>query len=157
MRYPNSQSRGSRTAMKTKEQSFFFFYSGRAAPAFLPASRAKSCLYRAFPTTTHAPSAWLALSHQGTAKPTPTVHNQAGPAHNYTYPNTRLPTINHYSGGLMGLGGWWGCFLQITQPRWLSGPQQHPQPHSFSHSKPMYSSASYPWHKIDRLHVLFCF
>lgn len=29
------------------------------------------------------------------------------------------------------LGGWWGCFLQITQPRWLSGPQQHPQPPFF--------------------------
>lgn len=28
------------------------FYSGRAAPAFLPACRAESCLYRAFPTTT---------------------------------------------------------------------------------------------------------
>lgn len=35
------------------------FYSGRAAPAFLPACRAGSCLYRAFPTatttTTHVP------------------------------------------------------------------------------------------------------
>lgn len=35
------------------------FYSGRAAPAFLPACRAESCLYRAFPTatatTTHVP------------------------------------------------------------------------------------------------------
>lgn len=93
---------GAERPWKQKNRAFFF-YSGRAAPAFLPASRAKSCLYRTFPTTTHAPSAWLALSHHGTAKPTATVHNQAGPAHSHTYPNTRLPTINHYSGGLMGL------------------------------------------------------
>lgn len=57
---PDSQtrSRENTTAMKTKGHSFFSFFfspvvhSGRAAPARLPASRAESCLYRAFPTTT---------------------------------------------------------------------------------------------------------
>lgn len=149
---PDSQthSRGNTTVMKTKGQSVFFsaFYSGRAVPALLPASRGESCLYRAFPavtaTTTHAPSAWLALSHQGTPKPTATVHHQARPAHRHTYPNTRLPTINHYSGGLRGL------LLQIT----LTAMTQQatttpPAPFFLWHAKTPYSSASYSWHKID--------
>lgn len=106
-RLPNPQQREHNSHENKRTVLFFsFFYSGRAAPALLPASRAESCLYRAFPTatatTTHAPSAWLALSHHGTPKPTATGHKQARPTHRHTYPNTRLPTINHYSGGLGG-------------------------------------------------------
>lgn len=63
-----THNRGNTTALKQRGWAFFFsffpplaprFYSGRAAPAFLPACRAGSCLYRAFPTatttTTHVP------------------------------------------------------------------------------------------------------
>lgn len=34
--------------------------------------------------------------------PPQTGHKRAQPIHRHTYPNTRLPTINHYSGGLGG-------------------------------------------------------
>lgn len=63
-----THNRGNTTTLKQKGWVFFLlffpplaplFYSGRAAPAFLPACRAESCLYRAFPTatatTTHVP------------------------------------------------------------------------------------------------------
>lgn len=34
--------------------------------------------------------------------PPQTGHKRVRPTHGHTYPNTRLPTINHYSGGLGG-------------------------------------------------------
>lgn len=105
-RLPNPQQREHNG--RENKGCFFFpvFDSGSTPPALLPASRAESCLYRAFPaataTITHAPSAWLALSHHSTPKPTATSHRQARSTHKHTYPNTRLPTINHYSGRLGG-------------------------------------------------------
>lgn len=151
MRYPNSQSRGSRTAMKTKEQSFFFSTLGELPQLFSqPAEQRAACTGLSPQQHTPHPPDW----------PCHTTVRQNPPQLSTIRPGLQTATLTltpDFPRLTITLGGWWGCFLQITQPRWLSGPQQHPQPHSFSHSKPVYSSASFPWHKIDRLHVLFCF
>lgn len=53
---PDSQtnSNGEHESSDNKRTQFFFscFFSGWAAPALLPSSRAESCLYRAFPIAT---------------------------------------------------------------------------------------------------------
>lgn len=138
-RLPNPQQREHNNS-ETKGMGIFFtlfplaplFYSGRAAPAFLPACRAESCLYRAFPTatatTTHVPIRLTGPVTPLNAKTPRQTGPQDGPARHAgnTYPNARLATIHHYC---VGPGG--GCFLEITLATMTQRPQQRPQPHSF--------------------------
>lgn len=98
-----THSRGNTTAVKTKGRSFVFVILGELPRLFSQPGELRAACSGLSPSprlqqhTPHPPDWPVTPRH---AKP---HHEQAGPTHRHTYPNTSLSTINHYSRGLGGL------------------------------------------------------
>lgn len=99
-------SRGNTTVVKTKAFFLLFFILGELPRLFSqPAELRAACtglspLPRLQQHTLHPPD-WPCHTTACQNPPQP-GHKLARTTHRHTYPNTRLPTINHYSGGLGG-------------------------------------------------------